>query len=269
MTVDEAALSAATAEARAHWPTLHVPDEAWRAHVLARAVDTPLERLCLRDLYLTCAVGLGLPGAAELVDAHAFARLDPVLRRLGASDALAQDLKQRLREKLLVGSPPKLTSYGGKGELIRWLKVTATREALVALEAQKKHRKTHLDDDEALEHALSPHDGPELDLLKRTYRAEFRVAFHGALAALEPRSRTILRYYLVDGLTIDQLGAVYGVHRATAARWIERLREDLLLATRERLMAQVEVGRAELDSIMRLIQSQLDVSIQRHLRDEP
>jgi RNA polymerase sigma-70 factor (ECF subfamily) len=70
---------------------------------------------------------------------------------------------------------------------------------------------------------------------------------------------------VVDGLSIDALGEIYGVHRATAARWIAKIREDLLARTREAFSARAKVGRAEFESLLRLARSQLDVSLRRVL----
>jgi len=250
------------AEGRRAWPDLAVPQERFAAHVAAVAKDTPVERLCIPDLYLAFACAIGADKAVETLEKSHFSRLDPLLKRLGASGATGDEVKQRLRERLVVNK--KIATYSGKGDLWRWLKVAATREALHLLKREKKGR-TPSDE---LEDAVSPADSPELELLKRTYRAEFKSAFQETLRSLEPRPRTILRYYLVDGLNIDEIGQIYGVHRATAARWIERVREDLLLGTRERLMGQIRVSGGEIDSIMRLIQSRLDVSVQRFLGAE-
>lgn len=263
----ESVLSAALAEARRAWPELAVDGDRFLAHLAerARSSGTPVDKLCLPDLYLAQACAAGVPGAVEALERTQLDLLDGLLARLGATGAHKDEVKQRLRERLLVGPRARIAAYSGRGDLRRWLKVVATREAV---ELMQKQRRSVSSEDDALADAVSPGESPELELLKRTYRAEFREAFQDALRSLEARPRTLLRYYLLDGLNIDQIGAIYGVHRATAARWIERVREDLLLATRERLMRRIKVDRGELESIMRLIQSQLDVSIQRFLTDE-
>jgi DNA-directed RNA polymerase specialized sigma24 family protein len=38
-----------------------------------------------------------------------------------------------------------------------------------------------------------------------------------AMDAMPPLERAVLRYQVVDGLSIDEIGALYDVHRATAA----------------------------------------------------
>ena len=70
----------------------------------------------------------------------------------------------------------------------------------------------------------------------------------------------------LDGLSIDQLAAFYRVHRATTARWIEAARQAVLDGTRKELIRRLQLSRSELDSVMRLIGSQLDVSLSRVLK---
>jgi RNA polymerase sigma-70 factor (ECF subfamily) len=77
--------------------------------------------------------------------------------------------------------------------------------------------------------------------------------------------RNVLRYHFAHGLTIDQIGALYHVHRATAARRVAKARDELLAGTRRRLMARLALNRADLDSVMRLIESSIHVSLRRVL----
>ena len=64
----------------------------------------------------------------------------------------------------------------------------------------------------------------------------------------------------LEGASIDALGALYKVHRATAARWLGRAREQLLSNTRGALSEQLGLADDELSSVMRLIHSRLEVS---------
>jgi RNA polymerase sigma-70 factor (ECF subfamily) len=72
--------------------------------------------------------------------------------------------------------------------------------------------------------------------------------------------------HFVDGLTIDEIGALYQVHRATAARWISGARNTLLADTRARLTARLALTPSQFDSLMRLVRSELDLSLQRLVR---
>lgn len=64
------------------------------------------------------------------------------------------------------------------------------------------------------------------------------------------------------------LGARYGVHRGTAARWLERCNRTLLDRTRRALVTRLRVARTEVDSILRLVRSRLEVRIRAALAAE-
>jgi RNA polymerase sigma-70 factor (ECF subfamily) len=105
----------------------------------------------------------------------------------------------------------------------------------------------------------------ELDFVKEAYRPAFKEAFHEALASLDEKERLLLKQHAVDGLGIDALGELYGVHRATAARWVAKVREAVLDRTRVAFEKRMNVGRAEFESLLRLARSQLDLSLKRVL----
>ncbi len=71
----------------------------------------------------------------------------------------------------------------------------------------------------------------------------------------------MLRLYFLDGLSIDRIAAVYAVHRATAARWVARGREALLRGTQEVLGQRFRLDQAEVESLVGIVRSQLDVTL--------
>jgi RNA polymerase sigma-70 factor (ECF subfamily) len=119
--------------------------------------------------------------------------------------------------------------------------------------------------EDVLKQGLALGEDLQLSYLRREYGEQFKQAFEEAVTRLTPRERNLLRFRHIDGLSSDALAATYGVHRATAARWVTAARERLATETRRLMMARLGVGRADLQSIMRLIQSQLDISIRRCL----
>src|SRR5262249_1646533 len=122
--------------------------------------------------------------------------------------------------------------------------------------------------DEMLAEVSSPADDPELAYLKRSYRAEFLKAFRDALATLSVRERNVLRQHFLYGLGIDQLAIAYQVHRATAARWIQRACVTLLDSTKRSLRKRLGADHAEIESVMRLVESRLEVSLRRFLAEK-
>jgi RNA polymerase sigma-70 factor (ECF subfamily) len=62
-------------------------------------------------------------------------------------------------------------------------------------------------------------------------------------------------------MTVVELGALYGVHASTASRRVTEARDRLVAATRDVMMKRCNLGRAEVSSILRLIQSEIDLSL--------
>jgi len=112
---------------------------------------------------------------------------------------------------------------------------------------------------------MLPIDDPELSILRAQYRDAVDAALRAALAGLNARARALLRYQLIDGWSIDQVGKLYGVHRATAARWLADARAALGDAIRSELAARLRIAASEVDSIVRLVQSRVDMSLDRLL----
>src|SRR5262249_50772170 len=105
-------------------------------------------------------------------------------------------------------------------------------------------------------------DDPETAYLKRHYKDELRAAFTSAIEQLGADERRILRYAVIEQLSIDEIARLEQVHRATAARHVTRARAELVEQTRRILRSRLRVDAQQLVSILHLIESQLDVSIQ-------
>ena len=178
-----------------------------------------------------------------------------------------EEVKQLLRVQLLVakdGKPPGITGYRGKGPLRGWVRITATRELI----RHKKKARREVPVERRLDHLLDQrHRSRCSPQLKAEYRAEFAVALREAIADLGAEDRTLLRQQIVDDLSIDAIGAAFGVHRATAARWLNRARAALVTATHRRLAARLDLPVEQIESVIRLVSSQLDASVIRYLKD--
>lgn len=265
----DAELADALARGRAAWPAVQpIAADVFRAWLADRVpAKTELASVPCTDLYLACACAAGDPAAIAAFEDHYLREVAIAAARMRAAPGVLDEARQVVRDLMFVqrpgGAPPAITSYAGRGDLRGWVRVVAMREVLRLCDRDKREVATG---DEALLDALSPAADPELDHLKARYRDEFAAAFHEAVAGLTPRERTLLRHQLIDGVGIEQLGAIYKVHRATAARWLVSAREALLDGTRKRLAAKLKLTHAEVDSVIRLIQSRIDVSIERLLK---
>jgi len=219
-----------------------------------------------RALVEACA--LGDAAAIRTFEARYFVGVDRaiggIVRDVGAID----EVRQELRQKLFVGEPAPVLQFVGNGDLGRFVQVAALRIALNLRRGDNRRRARNehfVNDDPELAGAVTD---PEMEFVKQTYRARFKEAFEAAVDALTPRDRNLLRCHLQQRLGIDEIGVLYGVHRATAARWLAAARAQVSEGTREHLRRTLQDD-AELDELMALARSKLDLSISRVLASRP
>jgi RNA polymerase sigma-70 factor (ECF subfamily) len=266
----DAALADAWEAARAAWPGVDLDVDAFVRHVRARLPGPfgPAEATGqLTDLYLVAACLEGRPGAIVTLDRVFLARVDEHVRRIDSSHAFIDEVRQQLRERLLMAradGPARLADYAGRGPLSAWLRVAAVRIALNLVAERRPERQVELDD--AL---LAAPDGwdPELELVRSRYAPMLRAAVKEAFAKLTNRQRNMLRLHLVGGLTTARIAAVYRVDASTITRWLQAVRAEVRSACQARLEAEAGIPADELASLAGLLLSQLDVSLAGLLRD--
>lgn len=264
-----AAWQAVLVGARRAWPTLRIDEDKLAAFVGPRLVGADVAAA----LAAAPAGDLAIAAMCDAQEPTAHAAFDEILTEVSAAGAstrasadVVDDVKQILRVQLLVsrdGKPAGIAGYRGKGPLRGWVRITATREIIRQL--KKQRRETPLEP--SLEDALGTQSDPMLSQLKAEYRTEFATSLKEAIAALSAEDRMLLRQSIVEQLSIDAIGASFGVHRATAARWLSRARAALVTQTRAKLAQRLAMPVEQIDSVIRLVQSRLDASIVRHLRE--
>jgi RNA polymerase sigma-70 factor (ECF subfamily) len=266
----DAILDGHVAAAHEAWPDIAVADAAFVAHLARRFPDdggeAELRSLRAADVYLALACAGGDEAAIAALERAYFGEVDASAARTRAGAALATEVKQIVRRILFVAEgdrPAAAGEFSGRGDLRGWIRVTATRELIRLLNRDKRDVKVG---DDTLLDLLSPAHDPELAYIRDLYRTECAAAFRAALEAIPPRDKSLLRYQLIDGLSIDEIGALNGVHRATAARWIARIRDDLLARTRAEVQHRLGIAADEVDSILKLVHSRIDVSFERVLK---
>jgi RNA polymerase sigma-70 factor (ECF subfamily) len=108
---------------------------------------------------------------------------------------------------------------------------------------------------------------PELELIRRRHKQHFTEAFEAGLASLDPRERTLLKLHTLDGLPFEQIGPLYQRDKSTISRWIASAQKQLQKATREHLSRTLQLSPAELESVLRVAQSELSLSLSRLLQE--
>jgi RNA polymerase sigma-70 factor (ECF subfamily) len=267
------ALADAVAAARAAHPGVLTADEAVVRHFAAhldrsKPVLAGIASLRGAELLLARACAAADRQALLAFEADAMRGADGTLARRKFDADVIEEAKQNVRERMLVGpSPdgdrprPRILDYDGRGELKGWLAVAILREAIHLAKRGKKAEAVDFDFVAIAEGG----DDPEVAYFKKRYRAEYKESFQAALAEMPARERALLRQQYILGMNVDAIGAIYQVHRATAARWVQAAREELLSRARLELGRRVGLARPEIEQIVRMIESQLDVSFQRML----
>lgn len=265
-------LDQAVASARAAWPGVDVPAEVFVPWLSTRVTATTVEALeqalgalRLGDLYLACACARGDRAALTAFERLYAPELLTAVHHVDRSGSHADDVLQVLRQKLFVGEPgvaPKIGEYSGRGELRRWLRAVAVRAGIDALRAAREIPV----EDELLDAIEVPADHPELAHLKRASLAELKPALREALGALSTRERSLLQQYYLDGANLEALAALYRVTPSTVSRSLAKARATLVGRVRNALMSRLRLSGREVDSILGLVQSQLELS--RSMLDE-
>jgi RNA polymerase sigma-70 factor (ECF subfamily) len=263
-----AALEAMIAAARTAWPDVALAPEDFAHHLGARLAGEPdlaraLETVRGVDLWLACACGRGERNALRVLEQRYLPIAARAVARFGDARGFVADAIQELRERLLVGAPPRIAAYAGCGSLDAWLKVAAVRVA-INLRQKEARRRDQPDGGEEARDLAGVRD-PELDFIKAQHRGDFAAALREAFADLTADERAMLRFYLIDKLNIAEIGGLFGVSRATIGRRIIDVRAKVLGGTRHRLKERLRLASGELDSLLAIVQSQIDLSLSQVL----
>ncbi len=211
-----------------------------------------------RDLARAAATG-DEPAVAALA-ARLASIVPAVAARARLQPADAAELQQTVLRRLLVGTDgqaPRIASYAEHGDLNGLLFVAASRVAIEIARAQgrKNAKESPLDPATALVETDA-----EFRLMNAEIKAALSTSMRKAIRELSAQDRNVLRL-AARGTTLEQLAAMYGKHRATMVRQLARVRvsvKESILADMER---QTKLGRSDLNEVLPLLQSRLDLSL--------
>ncbi len=262
---------------RHQWPQVDLPAGVFFHHIVrllpeAREVHllAPLlEELDLGGLYLACACVNGVPAALEMLEQHFMGKLPALMGYLKLPASTLDEVCQMVRTHLLVPAPggePRLAEYTGRGALLIWMRVIAVRMA-IKLGAPVRE----MPDEQglaALENMQAPEEDAEMELIKRRYRHEFRLAVRDAFAALSSDQRYLLRLHYIDRLPTTRMGPLFGKDQSTISRWLKDAREKVYEETKRRLQERLQLSSQEFESLMNAIKSRFEMSLSQILKKD-
>lgn len=238
--------------ARARYPEVRLSEEAFSEHVVAKMAllgeGATLSDLRTNELFLARAAAGRDPQAIAAFERETFREIDAAYAKFSRVPATLDDVKQRLRERLFVGEEPGILAYAGTGALRGWVRAAGLH--LLLNMTARETREVPSKDSELFEVVIGDEPSAEAAYVKLACRKELEAALGVAMSALGDRERALLRYAFVDRRTVDDIGAVYGVHRATAARWVAAARARLVEETHRDLTRRLGISDLEAKSII-------------------
>lgn len=248
-------------EGRSKWEQLTIAFTLFERY-FERAIGAQGEHEILAnagDFYLCCACASAEPVACELVERQARDVLVGAIGRVNSDPEFVQDTLQAFWERLLADNAARLMGYSARGPLNAWLRVSASRFAVDRLRVERRqlHRRGEL-----LDVISEGGSGPESKLLRARFAGGFRSALARAFKNLSPRDRNVLRLSIAGQLSVDGIGRAYGVHRATAARWLVQAKTKVFEFVQSELAGEhAKLTEIEMNQIARLMGQELDFSL--------
>jgi len=122
----------------------------------------------------------------------------------------------------------KLRSFNGRGSLAGWLRAAVSHAAIDRFRRGRKQVSL----DELLEQGsfagpADNHGAGGAESLDAHWGPVLARALEAEISRLDARDRLLISLYYLQGVPLKAIGRQFGVHEATASRWLERLRSGI------------------------------------------
>lgn len=262
VSVMQEAIQAAFLAGRWEWPELEHPTlEDFTCHVQRLNPNVSALERHGAELYLALACGRRDDNAIRRLVHTYRPNLNVHLERSGFDASAQPDALQQLLLHLCAGEHPRILTYACKASLLGWLKVAALRFAI-----NMKPRAPVAESDACIfasSRLVAESANPEMRLTIEAAKPMFQAAVARAMSRLTDRDTTILRLFFVEGISNEGIGKLYGVHRATSARWIADIRRRIIEDIHGVLVSDFGMNSSEFNSLAPLIRSELNLSFKR------
>jgi RNA polymerase sigma-70 factor, ECF subfamily len=230
---------------RAAWPELSLRLDDLSSYLRDRFDDDqPIPEQVIPDLYLACACVLAVPGAVETFSSTMLSTLSQRVSSIDGSPGFLAIVRERLLETLFVSkpeAPAKIASYSGRGSLVGWVAVAATRVALQHSRHRRVPSDAHDDQRFLMERLVGEREGQ-----LAPFRAAFVEALEQALRDLPASERVLLRMALSKNMSIRRIASMHNVDVSTIVRRIERSKRAVIEAARAAVARSLRVPEDDL-----------------------
>jgi RNA polymerase sigma-70 factor, ECF subfamily len=233
------------------WPRAFSHDNELGDYAARRGIKSDDARIHWLDLGVAMLCARAEPRALRVLECDYLQKTEQRLASRGRSSDFAAEAVQMLRIRLLVGPEPRIAHYGGRSALSAWLHVCALRIAHNLRRAERRRN--------AKAHDVALTTEPD-DLTPHRYHGATETALREALGRLPADGIRLLRLQR-DGITVDRIGSRFGVHRATAARWLAKVRSQLVDDVVDQLSDQCRIDPLEARETLRELVPLIDASL--------
>jgi len=246
----------------ARWPKLSVNPEQLERHLLQIGVSLEQATPTIAaDLFLAFACLSNVPNAVQSFHETYRQLVTATALHFDRTGELTDELWQRLAVLLFVSQgdqPPRIAQYRGRGPLSAWVRASAKRTALRLVRIDSLEM---LMTREALAEEISDTCDQELALLKNHYGELFRQELLEALTELPRRDRMLLQLNLVAGLSTTRIAKMYQRNQSSISRQLHKAAATVFTLVKRRLHARLGVATAELDSLIDLARSHIELTL--------
>ncbi len=231
-------------------------ERAWATRAASRDLDPKLAL----DVLLAAGIEAGDDASLRWLQTQ----VARATRTLRDEAQRSTDVESRVLELVAVaqpGRPARITEYAALGPLAAWVHVIVVRTAREL--AARGPPSVAPDLAEFAIAEIQSSSSPELGPLKARLAGDLGLAIRSASGKLDHRSRTLLTLHYLEGVGLEGLARAWNVHRATISRWLATAREAFLADVRKEFAVRAGVGSGEVDTLIRFVRSQLEVSVSR------
>lgn len=231
-------------------------ERAWATRAASRELDPKLAL----DVLLAAGIEAGDDASLRWLEAQ----VTRAARALRDEVQRSTDVESRVLELVAVaqpGRPARITEYAALGPLAAWVHVIVVR---TARDLAARHAPSVAAD--LAEFAIAEIQtsaSPELGPFKARLAGDLGLAIRSASAKLDQRNRALLTLHYLEGVGLEGLARGWNVHRATISRWLATAREAFLAEVRREFADRAGIGSGEVDTLIRFVRSQLEVSVSR------
>jgi RNA polymerase sigma factor (sigma-70 family) len=191
---------------------------------------------------------------------------------VGAEGSEPQDLAgAMIASDRSPGVRGKLGGYNGRGSLAGWLRISVSHAAIDRFRRSRKE--VSLDDiveKGGLPGAqISASKNAMEDLLDSRWGPVLSQVLQREIMRLGARDRLLLSLYYLQEVPLKAVGRRFGVHEATASRWLERLRKGVRKRVEQELRKQHRLSARDLESLWRWVSEADDPALRSVLQLAP